>query len=97
VLKSVTEYYQEDSIVAIYTDVVKRLLIALDDGEQSLAPEPVSSPLMTQDEDNTWPPWPWPPWGGDNEDSDSKPVDFDKLAKSVVRFETKLANASLDL
>jgi endothelin-converting enzyme len=91
------EYYAEDSIVSIYTDVVKRLLVALGGDEKSLVPEQSEASFVTQDEDNTWPPWPWPPWGGDDDDKDSKPVNFDKLAKSVVAFETKLANASLDL
>ncbi|GAW06292.1 endothelin-converting enzyme 1 [Lentinula edodes] len=53
-----------------------------------------------------WPPWPWPPWGGDDGDDDGdnggkKPVNktkrVQKLAKEVVKFESEIAHASLDL
>lgn len=62
------------------------------------------SVLITAEDTNTWPPWPWPPWGGDEEDGDDegdKPHNRTptarKLAKKVLKFETKLAKASLDL
>lgn len=60
------------------------------------------SPVLVSNEDsNTWPPWPWPPWDGDNDDGSDKPVNktlkAHNLAKKIVKFERKLAQASLDL
>lgn len=60
------------------------------------------SPLVNQAE-SVWPPWPWPPWGEDDDDKDGgkKPANQTErareLAKKVVKFETRIANASLDL
>lgn len=65
--------------------------------------------LVNNDEPQTWPPWPWPPWSpeepGDGDDDGGKEPSDDlpkserakKLAKKVVKFETQLAKASLDL
>lgn len=59
-----------------------------------------------------WPPWPWPPWdpedpedphepGHPGDGEPHKPVnrtkEAQKLAKQIVDFEKKIANASLDL
>ena len=49
-----------------------------------------------------WPPWPWPPWGDDDDDKQKKSPKNKtekayKLAKKVLRFEKKIADASLDL
>lgn len=61
--------------------------------------------LTVQDADeDVWPPWPWPPWGGDDHDDDGgddKPGNWTqkarKLARGAVKFERRLAEASLDL
>ncbi len=63
--------------------------------------------LAVQDGDedgDVWPPWPWPPWGGDGHDhdgDDDKPGNWTqkarKLARAAVKFERRLAEASLDL
>ncbi|KAG9105242.1 hypothetical protein FRC07_009462, partial [Ceratobasidium sp. 392] len=53
--------------------------------------------LEQNPQDSVWPPWPWPPWNDPKKD-DEKPVErANRLAKSVVKFETRLANAGLDL
>ena len=49
-----------------------------------------------------WPPWPWPPWEGDDDEDggDNGPPkhrDIHKLAVKVVDFESRMAEASLDL
>ncbi|KAH7340514.1 hypothetical protein B0J17DRAFT_651639 [Rhizoctonia solani] len=47
--------------------------------------------------DSVWPPWPWPPWN-DPKHGDEKPKErAERLAKAVVKFETRLAEAGLDL
>lgn len=60
--------------------------------------------MLINDEDaNVWPPWPWPPWGGDDDDDDegdkphNRTLEIQQLAREVVKFERKLAQASLDL
>lgn len=60
-----------------------------------------SSQTLVNNEDsmNSWPPWPWPPWG-DEDDGDGggdRPKNATQLAEEVVKFERKLAQASLDL
>jgi hypothetical protein len=66
------------------------------------------SPVLASNEDSdTWPPWPWPPWEGDgdgDEDEDdggskrgNKTLRAHELAEKIVKFERKLAQASLDL
>jgi hypothetical protein len=63
------------------------------------------SPFLVSNEDpNTWPPWPWPPWDGEDDGEDdgggkrvNKTLRAHKLAKKIVKFERKLAQASLDL
>ncbi|KZT28481.1 metalloprotease [Neolentinus lepideus HHB14362 ss-1] len=71
----------------------------------SIGDRGVSELLLSEDKYKWWPPWPWPPWGGDGDDDggddDEDPEDkyerAHRLAKAVVDFEWKLANASLDL
>lgn len=91
------EYYEEDSIVKIYQDVVERLLFTLSEEEEKLQQHP--TPTLV-DNSQIWPSWPWPPWDGpDDDDEDEKPnrtAAAHKLAKQVVKFETRLANATLD-
>ena len=63
--------------------------------------------LVSNENSDTWPPWPWPPWDGDDdgdEDEDdgggkrvNKTLRAHELAKKIVKFERKLAQASLDL
>jgi hypothetical protein len=90
---------------------VERLFVVLaDDTEQET--KKVISSFIDQSDPKVWPPWPWPPWGDDNDPGKDKDKDKDKdkkgpkmnktleahkLAKAVVEFEAKLANASLDL
>lgn len=90
----------------MYQGVIERLLVFLynDTVSASLID---TAPGTSQNEfilngDATgysWPPWPWPPWGDDDDDEAGKPepIDFAALAASVVAFEKKIANASLDL
>ncbi|KAF9532319.1 hypothetical protein CPB83DRAFT_847643 [Crepidotus variabilis] len=97
------EYYSEKAIVKVYKDVVERLLVALADENEELQRRRTISPGFVSNEDaNVWPPWPWPPWGGDDDPpkkdpSDNKTMGAHKLAKQVVQFEARLAEASLDL
>ena len=63
--------------------------------------------LVSNKDSDTWPPWPWPPWDGDDDDDDddedgggkrvNKTLRAHELAKKIVKFERKLAQASLDL
>ncbi|KAF9260514.1 zincin [Marasmius fiardii PR-910] len=102
------EYYEDEDIRRVYQEVLEKLLLAADDGDdedESLFPltEQKSASLVQQDKENSWPPWPWPPWGedGDEDDGPKKPVNHTKrvrkLAKGVLEFETRVARASLDL
>ncbi|KAG8919503.1 hypothetical protein FRC02_001598 [Tulasnella sp. 418] len=79
------EYYNETDVVEVYTDVVRRVLYALDESEES----------------EFWPPFPWPPWGGGGDDDDKKKENktarATRLSKAVVELEKSLADASLDL
>ncbi|KDR81470.1 hypothetical protein GALMADRAFT_152331 [Galerina marginata CBS 339.88] len=93
------EYFEEESIIDVYRSVLERLLVTLAEEESRHSP----SPVLTDNSDAVvWPPWPWPPWGGDDDDDKGdKPInrtlEARKLAKKVVKFESKLAKASLDL
>ncbi|KAI0082770.1 metalloprotease [Panus rudis PR-1116 ss-1] len=104
------EYYEEESIVTLYRNVLERLLINLYDEEKLLAEQDdsLTSPGLAFHEERLrmWPPWPWPPWGGDDDGGDDdhdhdNPVnrteEAHKLAKKIVKLERKIANASLDL
>ncbi|PPQ78520.1 hypothetical protein CVT25_011792 [Psilocybe cyanescens] len=98
------EYYEEESVLEVYRDVLERFLITLTKEEEEkevIEPSKPTSILTTNEDANVWPPWPWPPWGGDDDGEKGKPVnrtlEAQKLAKKVVKFETKIAQASLDL
>ncbi|KAJ7445711.1 Metalloprotease [Mycena galericulata] len=89
------EYYEEESILEIYQSVVERLLFTLSEEEEKLQKQPTATIVENA---NVWPTWPWPPYP-DDDDDDEKPNRTEiarKLAKQVVKFETKLANATLD-
>ncbi|KAJ7090282.1 hypothetical protein B0H15DRAFT_948792 [Mycena belliarum] len=90
------EYYDEDSILDVYQSVVERLLFTLAEEEEKLQKLP---PPTLVDSTKLWPSWPWPPWGDDDDDDKPKPNRSEaahNMAKQVVQFESKLANASLD-
>nr|GAT59620.1 endothelin-converting enzyme 1 [Mycena chlorophos] len=88
------EYYEEESLVSLYQNVIERLFVALlneNDKQQLL-------PTQTLVENAAWPSWPWPPWD-DEPDEDPKPNNTENAAKwaaDVVAFETKLANVTLN-
>ncbi|KAJ7684669.1 hypothetical protein DFH06DRAFT_1156294 [Mycena polygramma] len=88
------EYYDEESIVEVYQNVVERLLFTLSEEEEKLQQR--ATPTLV--ENTAWPSWPWPPWDGDD-DGEEKPNRTEaahKLAKKVVKFESRIANATLD-
>jgi len=105
------EYYEEESITELYQDTMAKLIESVIDildeekEEDGVQREAEQQLVLNNDDSQTWPPWPWPPWGGDEPDGDGgdKPGKGDKteraakLAKQVLDFETKIANASLDL
>ena len=89
---------------------MERLLIVLADEEEKLLSEAEalqpSNVAVYEERLRVWPPWPWPPWGPEDPDDpddggDHKPInrteEAKKLAKAIIKFERKLANASLDL
>lgn len=90
------EYYDEESILEVYQSVVERLLFTLSEEEEKLQRQ--ATPTLVDNTD-PWPRWPWPPYPDDDDDEDEKPNRTEtahKLAKKVIKFETRLANASLD-
>lgn len=98
------EYYEEDVIREKYTDVVEKLLLTLPEEDARLQKSGGDVTVQDADKNNVWPPWPWPPWGGgddDDDDDDDKPGNWTdrahKLARDAVKFERRLAEASLDL
>lgn len=111
-LTVVQEYYEEEPIRELYQTVVERLLTILDDrSDEENAIETTNDGiqgrfLVRVKKQKVWPPWPWPPWDGEDggggggdggEDRPPKHHDMHELAKKVVDFESKMANASLDL
>lgn len=83
----------------VYASVLERLLITHYKAEKG---KPSPALVINEDSENDWPPIPWPPWGDDDDgDHDDDPKDRPKnattLAEEVVKFERKLAQASLDL
>ncbi|KAL0063326.1 hypothetical protein AAF712_009821 [Marasmius tenuissimus] len=82
-----------------------------DDNDDDSHPATESKPLsaLVEQGEDSWPPWPWPPWGGGGDDDDDddggdgrkKPVNqrkrAHKLAKGVLKLESQIARASLDL
>jgi endothelin-converting enzyme len=77
---------------------LERLLIIHYEAKEG---NPSRALVINEDRENTWPPFPWPPWGDDDDGDDDGPKDrpknATKLAEEVVKFERKLAQASLDL
>lgn len=86
--------------------------MTLADAEDNASQQEIrrDSPVLVSNEDSdNWPPWPWPPWEGDDDDDDdddeddgsgkrvNKTLRAHELAKKIVKFERKLAQASLDL
>ncbi len=86
----------------LYRNVLERLLLTLDDEDDSMDMKPKQEPGLVVHEERlrVWPPWPWPPWG-DDDDGGEKPENRSqrakKLSTAIIEFEKKLANASLDL
>ncbi|KAL0947409.1 hypothetical protein HGRIS_013522 [Hohenbuehelia grisea] len=81
-------------------------LLQLATNEDDVPEEEYESLTVNDDsgEKNFWPPWPWPPWGGEDPDDDdggkkpeNRTQDAHKLAKKVLKFEQRIAKASLDL
>lgn len=103
--EALQEYYEDKAIRKVYKDVVERLLLTITEEEEEKDVSQSSPVLVDNDDDNVWPPYPWPPWGGDDDDDGHKGDDkggnrsqkIKALAKKVVAFERKLAQASLDL
>ena len=102
------EYYDEEDITELYRHVLERLLLTLDDDEdtKTLDVKDATAPGLVIHEERlrVWPPWPWPPWDGDGDDKDGedkKPLNRTeeayKLSTNIVKLEKKIANASLDL
>ncbi|KAH7107511.1 zincin [Auriculariales sp. MPI-PUGE-AT-0066] len=83
------EYFEEEELVAKYEDTLEQLLYALDDGSSK-------KQEVLQRKAHFWPPWPWPPWNDDDDGADNRTTRAKRLAKAVVTFETRLANASAD-
>lgn len=88
--------------------MLERLLIATADEDDEDDFSLLKSAGLTVHEErlSVWPPWPWPPWDPEDPDEpgdggDHKPInrtkEAPKLAKQIVEFEKKIANASLDL
>ncbi|KAI5123330.1 hypothetical protein M0805_001755 [Coniferiporia weirii] len=98
------EYFEEKDIRDLYRETLAHMLLSLDsDDKEYIAPQDVID-HDTEEKVKVWPPWPWPPWGDDddNNDDDKGPPNKDKeranaLAREVVRFERRIADASLDL
>jgi endothelin-converting enzyme len=83
----------------VYASVLERLLIIHYEAEKG---NPSRALVINEDPKNTWPPIPWPPLGDDDDDGDDddpkdRPKNATILAEEVVKFERKLAQASLDL
>ncbi|KAJ7197174.1 Metalloprotease [Mycena pura] len=92
------EYYDEPSVIEVYQNIVESLLFILSEEEENLQKLATSADSALVDNTKIWPSWPWPPWG-DEPDDKKKPNRTEiahKLAKQVIDFETKLANATLD-
>jgi endothelin-converting enzyme len=82
----------------VYASVLESLLIIQYESEKG---GPSRALVNNEDSANTWPPWPWPPWddddNGDGDGPKDRPRNATILAEEVVKFERKLAQASLDL
>ena len=84
----------------VYASVLERLLSIQYEAKKG---NPSRALVNDEDSPSTWPPWPWPPWGdddggdGDGDGPKDRPRNATTLAEEVVKFERKLAQASLDL
>jgi endothelin-converting enzyme len=91
------EYFEDDTMREVYANVLERLLIV----HYERVDEEHKPQFLVNNEDSVsiFPPLPWPPWGGDDDDDRPKhgPKNATELAEEVVKFERKLARASLDL
>jgi endothelin-converting enzyme len=81
----------------VYSSVLERLLVIHYEAQKK---QP--SQDLVNNEESAWPPRPWPPWDDDDDGDDDdggkdRPKNATKLAEEVVKFEWKLARASLDL
>lgn len=88
----------------LYKETLAKVLEALDDTPDKPAHPHSELVSNTDEKQKAWPPWPWPPWGDDDHDGhDDKKGRLNKterareLGKKVVKFEKRIANASLDL
>jgi len=94
----------------VYRGVLEQNLLALYADEGELQKNTFLNLVVNDEAIELWPPWPWPPWDGDGDDDDDDDDDdgghedpkdprrtIRKLAKKVVHFEQRLAEASLDL
>jgi endothelin-converting enzyme len=88
----------------VYRKVMERLILSLSEDESTPDKKHDPSAIVNNAErTGLWPPWPWPPWDGDDGDKDdgkkkpNKTEKARKLSEDVLKFETRLANASLDL
>lgn len=84
----------------VYASVLERLLVVHYKAEKEKSQLPQAL-VNNEDSMNTWPPFPWPPWDddgdGDGDGPKHRPKNATELAEEVVKFEWKLARASLDL
>lgn len=86
-----------------YTGVLERLLMIHFEAEEEQTSQTSQALVHNEDSVNAWPRLPWPPWGDDDDGGDDgdRPGDHPKnateLAEEVVKFERKIAQASLDL
>jgi len=84
----------------VYSSVLERLLVIHYEAQKK---QPSQALVNNVDSANAWPPRPWPPWDDDDDGDDDggggkdRPKNATKLAEEVVKFEWKLARASLDL
>jgi endothelin-converting enzyme len=80
---------------------LEQLLLVLYVDEEDLQKKAFDNLVVNEEAIQFWPPWPWPPWDGDDDDGHKTPKDPKKticeLAKKVIHFEQRLAEASLDL
>ncbi|KAI6127044.1 hypothetical protein F5141DRAFT_1249521 [Pisolithus sp. B1] len=111
-LERLQEYYKDQAILSIYQDVIKCLLVTLHDDEviNDLEDADQLSIILQaeklEDSECVWPPWPWPLWnshkGDCNNSKDCKPThdpffQVCELSQQVIRFESDIAEATLDL
>jgi endothelin-converting enzyme len=100
------EYYGDESIRDVYRNVLERLILAFydDDHENSaMSGTPRGDFVLNENNDDPWPRLPWPPWGPDKPNDRDRVPHVNKsekaysLSKRVLKLETQIANASLDL